>query len=473
MTGWVKITFRQWKHAIIRQWQVAVMFMLYITIMIIGWKNYFVWNDTQSITGLVILAYILYTGIDRNKKSNRFIWPTMALLVLTLLVPARTFLYFSLACGLLFCIERFIGKCGALPLLVMTVISPLFNYVFAVFTFPIKLQLSRAAALLLSFVNKDVQTVGNIIRISGTDFSVDDACMGMSMTGIGALIGICMFFYYKRLTTTRISIVRTVLFAAFLLLCLLVTNILRIVLLTQFRFLPGTVMHEVTGIICFIVYFLLPALTLVKWMLRKQQLNSFNPDIQEEIGKSQVHGTNNSRAVKYRWGIYGMMVLCFAIAINKVNGKTANDKIIPETIPELSGYDVSWVSKDILQLHAPGALIYIKGIANFYNSEHSPYICWQGSGYNFKNVKEENINGIATYAGELQQGDQKLYTAWWFDNGRHQTIGQLDWRWRMLSREPKFAIVNISATSKEELNTLITTVLKNKILNSCIRAVNP
>ncbi len=473
MIGQAKITFTQWKYAVTGQWQVILMLMLYITIMIIGWQNYFVWNDTQSITGLVLLVYILYTGIDRNNKSNRFIWPTLALLILTLLVPARTFLYFSLSCGLLFCIERFIGKCGALPLLIMAVISPLFNYIFTVFTFPIKLQLSQAAAFLLSFVNRDVQAVGNIIRISDTDFSVDDACMGMSMTGIGALIGVSLLFYYKQLTKTKISIVRTVLFTVFLLLCLLVTNILRIVLLTQFRFLPGTVMHEVTGIICFIVYFLLPALALVKWTLKKPQLTSLNPDVGREKDKSHVTGKTNRRTVKYQWVVYGMLLLCFCIAINNVNSKTASDKIIPGNIPELTGYNVSWVSKDILQLHAHGSLIYIKGIANFYNSEHSPYICWQGSGYIFKNIKKEYIGGIETYAGELQQGDQQLYTAWWFDNGGYQTIGQLDWRWRMLNGEQKFAIVNISATSKEELNTLITTVLKTKILNSCIRAVNP
>ncbi|MFD2919454.1 exosortase N [Terrimonas rubra] len=447
--------------------------MLYITMMIIGWQNYFVWNDTQSITGLVLLVYILYTGIDRNKKTNRFIWPTMALLILTLLVPARTFLYFSLACGLLFCIERFIGKCGVLPLLIMAVISPLFSYVFTVFTFPIKLQLSQAAAFLLSLVNRDVQAVGNIIRISGNDFSVDDACMGMSMAGIGALIGVSLLFYYKQHTKTKISIVRTILFTAFLLLCLLITNILRIVLLTQFRFLPGTVMHEVIGIICFIVYFLLPALGLVKWMLKKQQLTSLNPDVGPEKDKSHIVGKTNRSTLRYQWAIYSMLVLCFCIAINKVNSKTASDKIIPGTIPELTGYHVNWVNKEILQLHAPGALIYIKGIANFYNSDHSPFICWQGSGYDFKNIKKENINGIDIYAGELQQGDHQLYTAWWFDNGGYQTIGQLDWRWRMLSGEPQFAIVNISAASKEELNTLITTVLKTKILNSCIRAVNP
>lgn len=469
----VKLAIRQWKHEVAAQWRVFAMLALYITIMTIGWKNYFVWNDIQSITGLVILVYILYTGVDKREKSTRYIWPTIVLLLLTLLVPVRTFLYFSLACGLLFCIERFIGKCGILPLFIITVISPLFNYVFTVFTFPIKLQLSKAAAFLLSFVNRDAEAVGNIIRINGADFSVDDACMGISMTGIGALIGITMLFYYKQLTKNSISIIRLFLFAVFLLLGLFVTNILRIVLLTQFRILPGTLMHEVTGIICFIVYFLLPSLLLIKWMLKKQPLPHFNPGVSQGKDKNYVTGKSNRRAIKYYWAMYGMLVLCFCIAINKVNIKTASDKIIPGTIPQLTGYNISWVSKDILQLHAPGTLIYIKGIANFYNSEHSPFICWQGSGYSFKNVKKENIGGIETYAGELQQGDQKLYTAWWFDNGVYQTIGQLDWRWRMLRGQQQFAIVNISAVTKEDLNARVTTMIKHKILNNCIRAVHP
>lgn len=83
------------------------------------------------------------------------------------------------------------------------------------------------------------------------------------------------------------------------------------------------------------------------------------------------------------------------------------------------------------------------------------------------------MGGIETYAGELQQGDQTLYTAWWFDNGVYQTIGQLDWRWRTLRGQQQFAIVNISAVTKAELNARVTTMLKNKILNNCIRAVHP
>lgn len=149
-----------------------------------------------------------------------------------------------------------------------------------------------------------------------------------------------------------------------------------------------------------------------------------------------------------------------------------SDKTIPVISHHVPGYTVSWVSRDILQLQANDVLIYIKGIASFYNSEHSPFICWQGSGYEFKNLKKEKIGETEVYSGELQQGKNKLYTVWWFDNGFNQTTGQLNWRWRMLKGENKFAIINISAATKEELYKKVIEVRQHKTLNSSIQAVN-
>ena len=55
------------------------------------------------------------------------------------------------------------------------------------------------------------------------------------------------------------------------------------------------------------------------------------------------------------------------------------------------------------------------------------------------------------YYGELQNGAEKLYTAWWFDNGANHTNSELEWRWKNFTGDPPYSIVNITAKTKDEL----------------------
>ena len=118
-------------------------------------------------------------------------------------------------------------------------------------------------------------------------------------------------------------------------------------------------------------------------------------------------------------------------------------------------YKINEIENGITQFRSSKALIYAKPIPAFYSSEHSPYTCWKGSGYQFKSIREEMIAGHLIYFGTLQKGKDELQTAWWFSNNEHNTISQLDWRWRVLQGEPDFQLINVTASNKNNLNAAI------------------
>ena len=121
------------------------------------------------------------------------------------------------------------------------------------------------------------------------------------------------------------------------------------------------------------------------------------------------------------------------------------------------------IEKDgILKYKNDVILVYLKPIPGFYAAEHSPLICWQGSGYIFGQVKSMLINDIEIYTGVLKKGDETLQTAWWYDNGKSQTASQTEWRTAILKGEPNFNLVNITAVDTATLYKNIENILKSK-----------
>src|SRR5205823_6553065 len=93
---------------------------------------------------------------------------------------------------------------------------------------------------------------------------------------------------------------------------------------------------------------------------------------------------------------------------------------------------------------------------DWWSADHSPTTCWTGSGYELRRVRETSMGNRPAYVAELHKNGQRLYTAWWFSNGRYQTTSQIDFRWRMAqatwqANARVFRLVNVTAGSRAEL----------------------
>jgi exosortase N len=103
-------------------------------------------------------------------------------------------------------------------------------------------------------------------------------------------------------------------------------------------------------------------------------------------------------------------------------------------------------------------LIYLKPTA-FYAPGHDPRICWTGSGYEFTNINRSVIAGTLVYTATLRKGTDKIFAAWWFDNGTIKTSDQLSWRWAAAHGGSQFYLVNVNAASPQLLQAKATNLL--------------
>ena len=138
-------------------------------------------------------------------------------------------------------------------------------------------------------------------------------------------------------------------------------------------------------------------------------------------------------------------------------------KSFPSEKITVDGYEASLEGFGATKLTSDHALIYVKPCKNFWGLEHSPMICWKGSGYELRKEQIKILHGIECYTAELVKGKDKLYTLWWYRNHQQNTISQMDWRLAMANGAEAFQLVNISAETEQELEQEMAKFIKKTI----------
>lgn len=118
----------------------------------------------------------------------------------------------------------------------------------------------------------------------------------------------------------------------------------------------------------------------------------------------------------------------------------------------MPGMQITQIEGGITKLTNDQVLIYVKPIPEFFTGEHTPLICWQGSGFAFKQVKKELVNGHEIFVGLLAHENTYLYSAWWYTDGEVETIDQLTWRTQMITMDRDFCLVNVTASDDVTLH---------------------
>jgi exosortase N len=326
---------------------------------------------------------------------------------------------------------------SALPLLSCIIIAPVCTYFTHIFSFPIRLWLTSAAGSLLKHINPDVTVAGNIISFDKDDFSVDPACMGLNMLVTSLLCGLIMLAIYLKRKDATLPLYGVLISLGLMSVLNVIANLVRILVLVYFKILPDNAMHEMVGIICLLVYVLWPGSLLIKALVRLCARPLKMESVSVPVSKAKLRLCH--------FLLFPMLIL---LALHTYNREAAPAN---GALPAVPGYRISWYDHDVIKMEDEHALIYVKPLKGFVYTDHNPLICWTGSGYQFKNVEEQNWNGIALFTGVLVKGKDKLYTAWWYDNGKMTTTDQWTWRWNMLRSHKAFSIVNVSANDVETL----------------------
>lgn len=434
----------------------ALLICLYAGITCVSLLNYLHWSSPVFLLGVASM-FFAGTVNKAHTGSGRYAYAAVFFSLLNLLLPVKTILFVSIACAVMFTIEDMVGRLGKLPVILTALMSPAFQYLSDVFTFPIRLELTAWAGKALHFSGSNVVTEGNIIICNGNEFSVDPACMGLNMMVTSLITGVVLIATYQyQLKKTIPAWV-----AMMILLSIgglnILSNMFRILCLVQFSIMPQSWLHDCIGMVCFLAYVILPASFLCKWMTRN-------------YGKSEITLVRSAKQPAYKTKTAFHCTVAGCILLSSFTTMTHNyssDNPVRKA-PVIQGYASHLVDENIIKLENAVSLVYIKKIPGFYAADHTPLICWRGSGYVFSRISEEDLHGTTVYSGILQKGDEQLYTIWWYANTQHVTTKQLEWRWDVLKGANNYSIVNITCSSeklvKEEAEKILATHQFNKLL---------
>lgn len=424
---------------------------IYLITAYIGLKSYLLSFSTNGLLGMGVVLLTINIR-PTEKTSSRFLYLALLFAASYLLVPAKTLLFASIAMALCFLIESWAGKVNFMPLFALVFMSPIFTYISDVFSFPLRLFLTSLAVALMRPLLPGVRAEGNMVITDSSEFSVDPACMGLFMLVTSLLAALMLVAIVQKRMQRQLSVFNLIAVMITIVVLNIISNLFRIICLVYFTIAPGTIMHEAIGLTCFITYGLLPALFFIRFWISK-----FGRPI-EKITNSDPLPVSQFTFAKH--GFLSITILMLAIW---GGGKTVNSHL---NVPLISanGYTVSHLPDKVIKLQNEAALIYVKPIAGWFSSDHQPMICWSGSGYEFKQVQQKVIAGHTVYTSVLQNGKDKLFSAWWYYNGSEITTSQWVWRRNSLTTGQRYALVNVTAATPGELALAITNLSTSKAL---------
>lgn len=386
------------------------------------------------VLGLVAAPLVLQLRV--GQRSFRYLWPSLLLIGSLFFIRSSTIFYFGSGFAILFFWEASIGKRSWLAPCLLAVMSPFVGNMAYLWSFPIRLQLSQLATRALRFIGVDAQAAGNLVVLDGQEFSVDSACMGLQMLVTALILAIFLLARVERFQKRAFSIF-TLSFNLLLMLALAVgANFIRLLALIVFRILPDNPFHDLLGLLSLGLYAILPFYFSWNWRMK-----SILPS-----GEGRpIQSPPNWQLALYPAVLISLLFVGFqfrqAPIISNLN---LNELDIPGYYSQLS-------ESGVIKLTNPEALVYLKPPVRPFQGGHDPRICWQGSGYEFTQIDTRQKAGYTIYQAILQQVDDQLYTAWWYDSGSTKTVSEWKWRWASLRQQERFYLVNVTCGSEVEL----------------------
>ncbi len=394
--------------------------------------------DYGFMISLLLMPFVLYIK-HKRVFSVRYALASIVFLVAYPLLKVQFCYFFAYAFFVLFIIENTIGRLNNLPFFLVVLLSPMAFFVFQVFGFPIRLELTKMAVDILQVVFTDIRSSGNIIILDGEQFRVDPECMGLKMVSTSFIIALAIIAFHEKKSKSGLSFLGNSLILMVTSLFILLCNLMRIIGIILFRAAPETPLHEIIGLISILFYVVVPVYFLSKLIIRF-------------LGRYNLHRRPNRRM----WLSYPLfVVLLFLLLFFNINRDEYRNTGMKSGAVCFSqpGYKATLLKSGVSKLQSKNALVYIKPSGNFYASDHTPLICWKGSGYKFRKEQIIEVDNQQVFFAELKSSNSTdtLYTCWWYQNDAVKTISQLEWRWRMAKGEEPFRLINITCGSRDVL----------------------
>lgn len=394
---------------------------------------------------LLLAPYILYVQ-QKEVASPRYAWASIICGIGHLILGINILYLSAFLFFVLFLVEWQYGKLNALSIYWIFILSPLTIFLFGIFSFPIRLELSKLASWMLHFVQSDLTCQGNVIVLNGAEFSVDEACMGLKMVSYSYLVFLILIAYFEKKRQVELSKPLVVFVLSIGTALILLANLIRIITIILLQAMPDTFAHELIGVISWLAYVILPAFFLIRFFVNQWG----------RIYSIQAPKKLSSLLVTILC-ISSLSLLSIGSYKNLTKDKTPPKASIPI---QIKGFEQQIAKDGVIQLKNEEALIYIKPACAPYRADHAPNICWKGSGYAFSKESLKTMGTLTVITAQLKKGTDILYTAWWYDNGSKQTANQLEWRWNALKGKGNYQLLNVTVEDPNLLEKYVRLLTK-------------
>ena len=283
----------------------------------------------------------------------------------------------------------FTRKFSLIAVICILLFSTIFNKFFQHLTTEIKQALCENVYFVLkNFISID-KIEGVNFYIDGGKVTIDTACMGLSMFKTGLLTGAILLTLEERRQKLHFSVLQIIGFCLIIILLNIISNYFRIITLILLNCTEENVLHHTIGLICFLLYQVLPMLFIIRY---------FKPKKEEAAIKERG---NNLLPI-----LFSFIII---IATSVEMKSEMNLDLLTNLNPK---YDITkgeWVDEEVFKIQSPEKLIYIK------TPSHKPLICWTGNGYKITESKEILVGNEKIWFNKMEKNNIQYSSLWWYE----------------------------------------------------------
>jgi len=395
----------------------------------------------------LVLPFTLTKKGGFYKPIPSFIMATFFILTFYL-THVYSLFYFGLCCAIFTSLTITKHRPTLLSFGLGLITTPAIKYLLSIFSFPLRLEITEVAGQILSLFMQELKIAGNCIIVNGISFTVAPECLGLNMISSALVFAVFVLAFFAKKFQKRPQLGFTLLFMSVAFTLVVLTNLTRILLTVILQAMPGNTLHELIGIFLFVINCCLPLFVIGAYSKRFYR----------------THNTNTTLAKqKYTLSLFLLPIL--VIGSYSVHKNLLNTEFYSTSV-SINGFNKSESKDGVSKFINASAIIYVKPPAFMLGSDHNPFICWRGSGYQIKNERLQQMGKHSVYTFELHKpGAAPLYSCWWYSNGQTNSISQLEWRLATLNGKAPFVLVNVTTGNKNDTHTLSTQLLQTNIFD--------
>lgn len=283
----------------------------------------------------------------------------------------------------------FTKRFSFIALICILLFSTIFNKFFEHLTSEIKQALCESVyAVLKNFIAID-KIEGVNFYISGAKISIDTACMGLSMFKTGLLVGAILLTLEERKQKRYFSVFQIIAFCVIIVSLNIISNYFRIITLILLNCTEENVLHHAIGLICFLLYQVLPMLFLIRY---------FKPKKEEVVVNETTHN------------FLPLFISSLIIFITSFEmKKEVNYDLLSDLDPKYKIEKGEWVDGEVFKIQSQNKLVYIK------TPSHKPLICWTGNGYKITESREILVENEKIWFNKMERNGAQYISFWWYE----------------------------------------------------------